>query len=197
MRKKSHISLAKYLLNSDGMEELQSHKKAFYIGSILPDCVPTFITRRHTMEDTFDILEDEIRKITVDYDFSKGMGCYYCRHLGIVTHYIADYFTYPHNAIYPGTIKQHCQYEEQLKHAFREYVKSEEAQRQRSQAASICTVEDLCNLIRSVHGKYLEAVKKVEIDCEYIVSICHQIVDGILAFFENMCPVPCVQAVEG
>ena len=44
MRKKSHISLAHYLMNSEGMESIQHHKGAFYIGSILPDCVPSFLS---------------------------------------------------------------------------------------------------------------------------------------------------------
>jgi len=186
MRKKSHICLAKYLLNSQGMERLQEHRKAFYLGSILPDCTPSFITRRHTIEETFEILEKEIRKITVDYDFNKGMGRYYCRHLGIITHYVADYFTYPHNSIYPGTMAEHCKYEKELKFAFRSYVKTEGAQRKRSQALRIYTVEELCDFIRQMHDLYLKAVKKIEVDCEYIVQICHQLVDGILAFFESM-----------
>ena len=43
MRKKSHISLAWYLMNNEGMESLKHHKGAFYIGSILPDCIPSFL----------------------------------------------------------------------------------------------------------------------------------------------------------
>ena len=56
MRKKSHISLAHYLMNSEGMESIQHHKGAFYIGSILPDCVPSFLVRKHTIEESFDVL---------------------------------------------------------------------------------------------------------------------------------------------
>ena len=37
MRKKSHISLAWYLMNSEGMDALKLHKGSFYIGSVLPD----------------------------------------------------------------------------------------------------------------------------------------------------------------
>ena len=51
MRKKSHISLAWYLMNNEGMESVKHHKGAFYIGSILPDCIPSFLVRKHTIED--------------------------------------------------------------------------------------------------------------------------------------------------
>ena len=32
----------------------------------------------------------------------------FMRHLGEVIHYLADYFTFPHNTIYPGNLKDHC-----------------------------------------------------------------------------------------
>lgn len=185
MRKKSHLSLAKYLLNSQGMEKLQSHKKAFYLGSILPDCVPTFITRRHTIEDTFYILKNEIRKLTENYDFERGIGSYYCRHMGVITHYIADYFTFPHNSIYPGNMAEHCIYEKHLKYALYCYVKSEEAQKERSKEPKFHTVNELCDFIIEMHDKYLRAIKQIIIDCEYIVSLCYIVVDEILAFFEQ------------
>jgi len=46
MRKKSHISLAWYLMNSEGMESIQRHRGLFYIGSVLPDCLPSFYSKK-------------------------------------------------------------------------------------------------------------------------------------------------------
>lgn len=188
MRKKSHISLAKYLLNSQGMEKLQSHSKAFYFGSILPDCVPTFITRRHTIEDTFHILKKEIYKLTENYDFEKGIGSYYCRHMGVITHYVADYFTLPHNSIYTGNMAEHCKYEKHLKSALFDYINSEEARKQRAEKQQFHTVNELCDFIMRMHEKYLHVIQQIKVDCEYIVSLCHKVVDEILAFFEAMQP---------
>ena len=37
MRKKSHISLARYIVNSLDDKELKKHRFSFYIGSVLPD----------------------------------------------------------------------------------------------------------------------------------------------------------------
>ena len=48
MRKKSHISLAWYLMNSEGMDALKLHKGSFYMGSVLPDCMPSFNNEWHT-----------------------------------------------------------------------------------------------------------------------------------------------------
>lgn len=184
MRKKSHISLARYIVNSVGMEKLQGHKKAFYIGSILPDCVPSFITRKHCIDETFGVLRKEIEKVTEEYDMEKGIGMYYCRHLGVITHYIADYFTFPHNAIYPGNIKEHCKYEGELKHALKDYVKSDDAKRIREKTGVFKSVEDILKFIKETHNEYLDAIKAVKIDCLYIVELCHRVVDAILQWFE-------------
>lgn len=184
MRKKSHISVAKYLVNSSGMECLQEHKKAFYLGSILPDCTPSFVTRRHSIDETLDILKKEIDKITVYYNFEKGLSSYYCRHLGIITHYVADYFTFPHNKIFPGNLKAHCSYEEDLKHAIRSYVKSEEAQRVREKNGIFRTSDEIIAFVKAVHEEYLSAIKAIKIDCMYIVELCHKVVDAILQLFE-------------
>ena len=121
MRKKSHISLARFLVNSSEEHQLSRHKKSFYIGSIIPDLKPSFLTRRHNIEETFDILIDEIKRITVDYDFSKGINRYFARHLGIITHYLADYCTFPHNSCFTGSITDHVYYEKEMKFQLREY----------------------------------------------------------------------------
>lgn len=184
MRKKSHISVAKYLMNSNGMECLQEHKKAFYIGSILPDCIPSFITRRHSIEETLHILKKEIDKITEDYDVDKGLSSYFCRHLGVITHYVADYFTFPHNSTYPGNIKDHCAYEEDLKHAIRSYVKSEEAKKVRERNGLFKNSEEIITFIKGAHAEYLNLINAVKLDCEYIVELCHKVVDAILQLLE-------------
>lgn len=184
MRKKSHISLARYLMESMEIQELNHHKKAFYFGSILPDCMPSFITRKHSIDETFDILEDEIRRITENYDVNKGIGTYYCRHLGVVTHYVADYFTFPHNSMFTGNIKEHCEYESELKKAFKKYVNSEEAKKVREKNGSFQSVDEICRFILKMHEEYLAAMKAIKKDCMYIVELCHKVVDAILQIFE-------------
>ena len=166
------------------MEYLQEYKKSFYLGSILPDCVPSFLTRRHCIEDTIEILKEEIDKITTDYDANKGLSTYFCRHLGVITHYVADYFTFPHNSIYQGNIKDHCIYEEDLKHAMREYVKSDRAKKIREKNGMFHDSNEIIDFIKKVHAEYLQLMLQVRIDCMYIVELCHKVVDAILQLFE-------------
>ncbi len=184
MRKKSHISLAWYLMNSEGMDSLKQYKGSFYLGSILPDCVPSFLVRKHTMEDSFQILEKEVQKMISHFDPEKGLNRYFCRRLGVITHYISDYFTFPHNAHYPGKLKDHCIYEEALKKSLRSYVRSPEAVRKRL-GDRVHTPEEILAFVQKMHEIYARAESVVKRDCEFIISLCHTVVDAILLFIEK------------
>jgi hypothetical protein len=166
------------------VQDLTEHRKAFYIGSVLPDLKPSFITKRHTIEDTFGILIDEIKKITVDYDINKGITGYYARHLGVITHYLSDYCTYPHNHIFHGSISEHVYYEKELKFSLKEYVNSEDNQRERKACQIFCNVDEIIHIIVQTHKEYLRALKNVHKDIQYIIDLCYKVVDLILSFFE-------------
>lgn len=185
MRKKSHLSLASYLMKSEGMEVLATHKKAFYWGNILPDCVPSFITRRHTIDETFEYMRKELTLLIEDYNYNQGITGYFCRHLGVLLHYVADFFTYPHNSFYPGTLKDHCSYEKDMKFYMRAYVKTDDAKRCRNMDFDAKTVEDVCHFIRESHAHYAKEQHNVSRDCNIIVSICHRIADFILNLAEH------------
>ncbi len=165
-------------------DDLILHKKAFMFGSILPDCMPSFLTRKHNIEETFSILEKELYKVTEKFDIEKGINTYFCRHLGVITHYIADYFTFPHNAEFTGTLREHCNYEEELKHTFRAYVNSEEAKRFRNENKTFQTVEEICEFIKRMHECYLQTVRAVKADCRYIVELCYRVAEAILQILE-------------
>lgn len=184
MRKKSHISLSRFLITNMDKEELLKHRKAFYFGSILPDCMPSFLTRRHTFDETFYIVRKEIEYLIEHHSLEDGINRKFCRKLGMVTHYVADYFTFPHNKNYTGSLKDHCQYEKILKHKLREYVKAMESRRERMKETRFETLEELFVFIHEVHEKYLKRLSEVKKDIQYIVDVCFEVVDAILRFIE-------------
>lgn len=183
MRKKSHISLARFLLKNMKEDDLNEHKKAFYFGSILPDLKPSFFTRRHTIEDTFDILIKEIKRITVNYDANKGISRYFARHLGIITHYLADYCTFPHNSTYTGTMADHVYYEKEMKFRLKEYVELEDLQSMNIKGYKLYSLEDIIEFIEKTHSEYLNALRAVKEDIRFIIELCTKVVQAILTFF--------------
>ena len=156
MRKKSHVSLSRYLLDHIDSELLENHRKAFIVGSVLPDCKPSFVTTKHNMEETFDMVCEFIRKLTVNSDDYKKISTAYCRKLGEVTHYLADYFTFPHNCVFTGSIREHCIYEKKLKFALRSYIRSGEINVNSTVVRRFTTPQQLCDYVVQIHQQYLK-----------------------------------------
>ena len=71
MRKKSHISLTKGVVHGLSAEQRFGHRLSLYVGSILPDCTPSFLTRRHCIEDTFDVCEKKMLGFLKHYKTKK------------------------------------------------------------------------------------------------------------------------------
>ncbi len=185
MRKKSHLSLAKFLVKNMQVQGLVDHRKAFYIGSILPDLKPSFLTKRHTFDETFGILINEIKKITVEFDIEKGINSYFARHLGVVTHYLSDYCTYPHNNVFHGSISEHVLYEKELKHSLKEYFSRVGTNRERKQCHLITSLDEIVHSIVLIHKEYLKEIKCVNEDINYIIELCYKVVNTIVSFLEK------------
>lgn len=190
MRKKSHIALTAYLIRNLDIIDLKKHKCSFYIGSLLPDCVPSFLTKKHSIEVTFHNLKKEIENITIYNDISKGIDSYYFLKLGVITHFVADYFTFPHNSIYEGNLSAHCYYEKELKYALKDYIKGLNVSKLKEKIDTNdiqfnYTVEEICNYIKEKHNEYLKLDIEHKIDCEYIIKASQNVVDYILEIYEH------------
>ena len=183
MRKKSHILLARYLADQmNEAESLQEHRKAFCVGSILPDLRPSFFTRKHEYSATIEDLQEKIRELAQFREKSCN-GRVYWRKFGEVIHYIADYFTFPHNQTYTGNFFQHNQYEKELKNTLKQIIKSDHIQNYQNEAICFDDFSDLMNYIKNVHKIYLKKERSILEDVHYILTVCYQVIQGIFALF--------------
>ena len=201
MRKKSHISLARYIVNNMEDNDLKKHKLSFYIGSVLPDIKPSFVYKRHEMDGTYPDIRRHIERLSEGRKLvEKKKGRKYYMDLGQISHYLADYFTYPHNKIYPGSLKDHCSYEEKLKRDLRSYLKSGEATRHhrllqlkeeheklqnKKKAEPLIDAETICAFIQKSHDEYLAHKHGVEDDIEHIVEVNHKALDAMMKLLAN------------
>ncbi|MCI8823023.1 MAG: zinc dependent phospholipase C family protein [Lachnospiraceae bacterium] len=180
MRKKSHISLARFLVRKAGDDVLRRRWKAFYVGSLLPDCRPSFLTVRHEYEETFDLVERKIRSLTEDAGRRPEDSMRYMIDLGQIFHYIADYFTFPHNSNYSGSLKDHCIYEKYLKFRLRSYIRERACVLCAEEGEQLYSVEDILDYIRRNHREYMKEFRSVEEDCEYITRVCLQVLAAMV-----------------
>ena len=179
VRKKSHILLARYLADQmPANESLQSHRKAFCLGNILPDIQPSFVTKRHEYFGTFDEVQGKIRRLV-----QSGAGYndrVFWRRSGEVMHYIADYFTFPHNKNFTGNLYEHNKYEKHLKNHLKRYIESGAADRMVILPVNFGSFRELVEYIGNAHERYLLKERNIAEDVQYILSICSQVIHGIL-----------------
>ncbi len=193
MRKKSHISLARYLVRELRLEKLTKHQKAFYLGSILPDLSPKMITAPHEYETSYGSLQELIRSIHADGENGLCSSRVIWRRIGVVMHYLADYFTFPHNISYEGSLKDHCLYEREMKHWMRQYVRTPEAmmlfRKQRAAVKGLESLEELFAGIESAHREYrlMKEQHTVKDDCRWIVAMCARVILYFAVVLEGEC----------
>lgn len=187
MRKKSHISLARYLVRELRLDSLTKHRTAFCFGSILPDLNPGMIQNPHEYITSYESLKEKIQAIAHGESSCFQKERVLWRRIGVVMHYLADYFTLPHNSFYEGNLKDHCQYEKQMKLWMRRYVHTPEAmmlfRQQKAAAEQIDSLEKLFDYIETAHAEYSRQsqIHTVEDDCRWILSVCA----SVLLYFVN------------
>ena len=178
VRKKSHILLARYLADQmPANESLQSHRKAFCLGNILPDIQPSFVTKRHEYFGTFDEVQGKIRRLV-----QSGAGYndrVFWRRSGEVMHYIADYFTFPHNKTCDGTFYQHNTYEKHLKNELKAFVLEGKADVYTEKKIHFETLNQLLQYIKEHHRRYLNCKRNIDDDIHYILTVCYQVFQGL------------------
>ena len=180
MRKKSHISLARYIVNSLDDKELKKHRFSFYIGSVLPDIKPSFIYKRHEINGTFPYVKKHIARLSEGQKVMNKKNRKYYRDLGQVSHYLADYFTFPHNKNFTGNLYEHNKYEKHLKNHLKRYIESGAADRMVILPVNFGSFRELVEYIGNAHERYLLKERNIAEDVQYILRICSQVIHGIL-----------------
>ena len=158
---------------------LQSHRKAFCLGSILPDIKPSFITKRHEFYGTFEDVKRRMRELA-DVRLDESNQRVYWRRFGEVIHYMADYFTFPHNKTYTGTFAQHNHYEKVLKNRLKACIQQGEAHKYLEPAIRFADFSTLVDYIEANHERYLNKLRCVEEDIRFILNMCFQVIQGLV-----------------
>lgn len=108
-----HIKIAKIIadkLEENNKKEYLINRSAFYIGSIIPDI--NCIYPAHRLNTTKDRMLKRIESV----DNASRDGIIRSFQLGIITHYVCDYFCYAHSNETIGMI--HKKYEKELYNFF-------------------------------------------------------------------------------
>ncbi len=177
MFKQSHVILSGYLADRMQTEEVRQHRSSLGFGSVQPDLSPKLRAKSHEFSATWEDTKALIRTINASCVTDLHSERTVCRQMGMVLHYLADYFTCPHNPSYDINFTEHCLYEGRLAYLLRAYLHSSKAQEQflfqKAFAEQLHSVEELIAHIEKMHSLYLQESEHTPgSDCRWIMGIC-------------------------
>ena len=167
MKTKSHYELAEYLLSQYPQPLSGISGFALKFGSVLPDIWFYTHIQSHRYKGSFDRIEKKMKKL-VQRGSLRRIDMI---RLGVQLHYLADYFTYPHNECFEGSMRDHHDYEELLYKGMKDIFESADMY-YTSSVPNPADAEELMELIRRTHRNYIDEEKMLEVDCEYIINVC-------------------------
>jgi len=125
------------------------------------------------MEETFDIFVKHMEKFVRVLSKRNKIGFRQSIRMGMITHYIADYFTLPHNSHYEGGFKEHCVYEGQQLRFMRSFVdKVREGQFKVERPEALLDIKQVVEYIKRKHQEYVKLHQGVKEDCEFSLETC-------------------------
>ncbi|NLM20469.1 MAG: zinc dependent phospholipase C family protein [Peptococcaceae bacterium] len=110
----THLEIAKAInrkLKADFSVRL--HTAGFFYGMIKPDFSFQFKKIRHYQGDSLDFIQQEIKRLW-EMDDSLKFSREFAESLGVVAHFIVDYFCFPHTRHFQGNLLIHVIYEIRL-----------------------------------------------------------------------------------
>ena len=180
MQKRSHLLLAKSLLDREHGFPARRYELAFLFGSFQPDCNPLSYLKGslsgkpfggHTYANSRRYIRRNIRRLQTRRRWR--LRDYYI--LGQLTHYVADAFTWPHNPHFPGAGWEHHTYETELRLALEARLSSGAFLRRPLPDVSAVLSDEL----ETLHERYLaEACPGVNADIAYILKASDLLLAG-------------------
>ena len=178
MKMKTHVKISRdihgYIEQKIGS---QLSPFLFALGNILPDLAIHLRIKSHTKHRSLNYLLRRIRSLRRNRHRSK---LYISLKLGIITHFISDFFCYPHTEKYDGTLNEHRLYEKSLAR----YAKQRDSLMP-NHLIIYPVLQDFESAINELYKKYLQIEQSFENDIRYALHTARSVT---LALAPEMVP---------
>lgn len=113
--------MAHFLYASLKARGVELNRIAFVYGNIAPDYLPSLYVRPHFAWTCNHMITKFVKQLADTPVTEDGcIGPDYSMRLGLMCHFICDYFCFAHNADFSGSVSQHIVYERDLDEYLRE-----------------------------------------------------------------------------
>ncbi|MDY2631848.1 MAG: zinc dependent phospholipase C family protein [Clostridium sp.] len=180
MMMNTHKSLAiSFVENVELNKSFLINYKHFIWGNLKPDSVSKYKFKKHYFDESFNMIVNKIQflsSLSVDEIFIIYSIGKFNQELGVICHFLCDYFCIPHYQRWefksPGAVKDHVLYENDLN-------KFSKTHKVRKELNTSLTCDDIRVYIYSLQKEY-EGIVSYEKDLQYASHICNTIINLIL-----------------
>lgn len=171
MQTKDHRLLGSFLLRQQDIFLDPMRKSLFLLGCVEPDLNPVTYTRgslhhRFLHGHNAENAGKHLARLTQKLHKSGVQSPLQWFRFGAALHYLADSFTFAHNSIFSGNLKQHRSYEHRLHRVFTRYLQACTPNR----TGTVFPAET--RELHRFHRRYLYEVPSCQTDCCYITEAC-------------------------
>lgn len=171
METKNHLQLA---ISMASQNNLGTNAKYFILGNISPDINPLTYLQGHTYTDRISSMKKLAQRFLSPNTWMKQS--YY--DLGVLLHYVADSFTFPHNPTFTGNLSEHCNYEKELRFHFQRNLKKGLT----TDTWNFHPIKNVSRLFENLdykHQEYLSLPPSIKQDCNYILNAANYMFDNL------------------
>ena len=158
---------------------VELNERSFLLGNVLPDYLPTFLSRPHFLKHCEDHVQKLIDKLLNCYpsgDARERARKRFSRRLGILCHFYTDFFCYAHCEHFPGGLRLHRAYELELREFFRQHFEALQAQPLEVNARP---ADDIHTQFENLQAAYMDSPGGYLYDIAYGFFACVQLIMGL------------------
>lgn len=175
-----HLALGKALAEAYFADRGALCRLAFVLGNIAPDLTATTHLRGHlhdrnTWGHSYANALPVIRRLSRALERHADGGLHDCYRLGVLLHYTADAFTWPHNEHFGGSLREHMRYERRLHKEIAARLSRESF----PDAPRFVSTE-------AAHERYAALEGRVETDADYILAQTAQLAAACAHYWSRL-----------
>ena len=163
METKNHLQLGSMLAQK---YHFSRHTTFFLFGNVLPDLNFLSYFKGHTYRSRIAFIEKKINQL-----FQQPIWnwkSYY--DLGIITHYVADFYTFPHNTNFKGSLRNHFSYEKKLRFYFYKKSLHQKVQSKNNSSYALKNPKQILQHLQTSHKNYMDQSPSLNNDFHYIIE---------------------------
>lgn len=173
----NHLNIARTTLQAIEKEvSVRLDPMAFRYGNIKPDISPSLFRIPHIKESAMDFIKGEIKEL-VNYEMSAFPKCTkeFSQKLGIIMHFLSDFFCFVHSPHYTGSEFNHYVYE---MHLSSYWIRNSGAPKMVNPLPQVPISPDyssICGYIEETYEQYLKGPMSYATDKSYTLAVCSSV----------------------